>query len=702
MAITNRIKSAYQSFVHPTTNSAPLRAARDFLRYGDNKLMTPDWSQTVMSEQDLYTGFMYGALDIRAVNVTKLATNNLHTSATPQVAKQAKDKGEEITHPYLTLIDESIDFSNYQFWYNNATWLDMRGIVYILAVRAVSNGMVGKVQQFKLMNPYFVERIFDKSNKELIGYKEYNNGRVRDIPKEMVIAVPKLNPTSQTELWSMTDAAKDSQFTLKTANDYTRSAIRNNINAPGLISTDRELEGQDAINFKQRVMGKVKGEPIFGFGAGAMKWEDMQNDLNKAALGEVNNISLQNIVAVSGASKTMLGWEESGTTRDTAKVQKDNFTENRAMPLLQNLIDGLNQDYKTYYPTDYKNSKYKIYIENPLGVDREAELKAIEVREKAYEVYSILVAKGYDRELAAKYADGKVTLEELGNPTNEPEPEEIPANQAVITIKQNEAESGLLDQNQAALQNNITNIDNRMLATIVNRVGASTNDFEERKDIITERERKAFLNELEIALAAFYGIIIPLYATSVLAKRLEVFGKSTQFRMNNNVRSFIKNIAAKASTSHVDTITNDILKFARSEALKGTPRDQIAMQIRTKYGGEIAKSRAVAIARTETNRAFTMSQYQADLQFVKQGGFEGRAYKQWVTRSDNPCPFCQAMAEQPPIPLDQPFAQVGDELTATTQVDGKSMVRKMTMTFADADAGNLHVNCGCSYELIIE
>lgn len=717
MKITDRVKNAFNGFMQVQTNSSSLRDARNFLKYGNGSMMTPDWSQVLISDQDTYTGFMYGAINIRAVTVASLAENNLNTKVSPTATQQFKDKGEAPFHPYLSVIDESKTFSNFEFWYDNSVYLDLEGISYILAIRNIStNGKItGSVQEFKILNPYRVRRIFDAKTQELLGYKEYKGGMSRDIPKEMIIPVVNLNPFNHEELFSMSDAAKDSQFTIKTANDYTRSAIRNNLNTPGIISTDAQLGVEEAANFKSRVMATTKGEPLFGFGAGKMDWNDMQTDLNKAALKDVNSMSLQTIVAASGASKTMLGWEESGTTRDTARVQKDNFIELRAMPQIQNIIDALNQDYKNYYETEYKKFGYKIVVENPLGVDLEERQKEIENLGSSFELYESLVSKGYDREEAAKYVIGEIELVDMTEPekpdpvippTEEPEEpeekEEPKEEQNKLNPFYQQAESGLLNQTQASLQNTITNIDNRLLMTVANRVGEVKNEFDSESELITETERKALRNELETALAAFFTIIVPLYAYNTMSKRLEQSGIMAQFRVNNDVRKFVKTVANKASLSHIDTLLKEMMNYAQKEALAGASKEAISRGLLNKFGDEIAKTRAVAIARTETNRAFTMSQYLADKQFLKQADLEKQAYKQWSTRSDNPCPFCQAMAANPPIPFNQAFAEIGDELTATAEQDGKPVVRKMTVSFLNAEAGNLHVNCGCEYILVDE
>jgi hypothetical protein len=624
----------------------------------------------------------------------------------------ARVKRETLTHPYLDLIDTSPSFSNYQFWYTASTYLDIEGLFYLLAIRNVSvSGLVGNIQEFKILNPFNVQRIFDPVTKKLIGYKEYRGGTVRDIPKEMIIPFINLNPFNE-EPYALTDAVKDHQFTLKTAGDYTRQAIAGNINVPGIISTDAILEGEELENFRARVTSHKKGEPLFGGGSGAIDWKDMQTDLTKSALSDVNTISLNNIIAASGASKTMLGIEESGTTRDTSATQKDNFIELRAMPQLQFIIDALNQDYKNYYAGQYKLNEYRILIENPLASDVTAEGLETANRQTGYDLYNNLVNKGYNREIAARYALGDMTLEELGEPTNEPisilptNPQDSSVGSVNQDLHDHEThlqaiESGLLQTTEASLQNTIINIDNRLLATVTTHVGQVKNDFGSQDDLIKNKDKKSLQNELEIALAAFYGIILPLYASTVTTKRLEQYGKSTVFKMNNEVKSFIKEVADKTSASHIDTLLNAMMTDAQKDALAGLNRDTIANNLLNKYGGQITNSRAVAVARTETNRAFNMSQYQADKQFIDQNDLQGQMFKQWTCNSGNPCDFCLDMASEPPIPFDEPFASIGDELSTTTQnADGQDVVKKMSIDFMDSEAGDLHVNCACTYELV--
>lgn len=436
MKFTTRVKNAVGAFSKNDTpevaknSNSPL--SREFFRSGSkNKPLLQDWSQVEMSDQDMYTGYSYAAIKKRANRASALGKKFLYTEASKEVMAKAKEaKNEtEIEHPYLTLIKESTEFTRRKFWHDISTYLDLEGVYYLMAVRAVAEKKdakegeldvkVGAIQKLVMLNPYNVRRVVKKSDGTIGAYIESKNGRYREIPKEMIIEIRLLNPFNNDEAYSMTDAAKESQFTMKQAGDYTRHSIKGNINAPGAITTDVELDDNIFDNFVARIRNHSKGEPLYGNGAGSISYTSMQVDLDKAALDKINEIHRSILFAVSGTSKTTLGIEESGTTRDTSQVQKDNFTEDAVMPQIEDIIDALNLDYRKYYNEEWQKNKYEIVLDNPLESDREAELKDIEIRETELNLRQSLIDLGYEYEIAAKYAHGDISLEKLGEPTLE-------------------------------------------------------------------------------------------------------------------------------------------------------------------------------------------------------------------------------------------------------------------------------------------
>ena len=244
-------------------------------------------------------------------------------------------------------------------------------------------------------------------------------------PKEMIIPIRLLNPFDPEKAYSLADAARDSQFTMKQANDFAREAIDGNLNAPGILSSAIELPDDQFDNFVERIKHHGRGEPLFGNGAGTVTWVDMQQDLDKAALDKINSINRDTLIAVSGLSVTGLGMEQTGTGREVSRSQKDDFTENAIMPQIENIIDALNLDYRKYYNDQYKSNGYSLSLDNPLEANYDAIQAEVDIRDSRFNLQQSLIKAGYSYDIAAKYANGDLNITDIGEP-EEPEVEEEP------------------------------------------------------------------------------------------------------------------------------------------------------------------------------------------------------------------------------------------------------------------------------------
>lgn len=484
--IIHRVANAYDAFTGQNQQQKTVNSTRgtaeNFLRYG-NRGKAPiqlDTSDVELSDKDMYMGDTYAVINKRANRASALGKKFLFTEGSPAIIEAAQKAGKPLEHPYLKLIRQSKEFSRRKFWHDISTYLDLEGVYYLMAVRAIktkANGevVVGAVQKFQMLNPYQVQRVIKQSDGTIGGYIESKNGLYREIPKEMIIEIRLLNPFDNDISYSMTDAAKETVFTSKQANDYTRHAIKGNINAPGAISTGIELEDHIFDNFVARIQNHSKGEPLYGNGTGAINWSSMQIDLDKAGLDKINEISRSTLYSVAGVSDMLMGRQKAGTGREVSKTQKDEFTENAIMPQVEDILDALNLDYRKWY-AEWEQNEYEIVLDNPLEADREAELKDIEIREAELSLRDALLAKGYEYTLANKYAHGDITLEELGEPTLEPELTDEEADRiAAEQLNQTTDESD--DEPQDS--NTVEEIDNGDVVN-TNRV-LTTNEFVDPK-----------------------------------------------------------------------------------------------------------------------------------------------------------------------------------------------------------------------------
>lgn len=695
--IISKFRHRIGNLILGKTNNA-MTLPNQFLKYGlRGEPMLPDWSNVVMSDYDHFSGYGYASIVYRANKVAETARENIRTQAS----------SDKFVHPYLDIIDRS-QFSNTKFWKDISIFLDLEGVYYLMAVRGHNGSKYGDIQYFKLLSPYNIQRLLSPNKLDVVGYRENRKGQTRDIPKELIIEMRELNPFSEDEPFSMTDAAKDDKFVMKTSSDYTRHALKHNINAPGILATDIELDDQQFENFMNRVRTRTKGEPIFGNGSGAVKWEDMQSSLKDAALKDINEITREEYFAVAGTSKTILGIEQSGVTRETGKVQKELNMENQILPRIQTILDALNQDYINNYPEEYKTNKAMMIVHNPMAIDYDAELKETEVKTQQFDLYQNLVNRGVDTDTAAKYVKGEVELEMLkiepveieldpngDNPDDKDKKDKEKKDKD--SIQENQMESqGIIQQQQGALQNAIVNVQQQLMTNALLRIQRKIKNSIElrKKDVITEQELNEARKDLSLILRGFYGITMSLMGGKTMRKRISEFGLLGEFKIDSESQKIIKDLSDKAGNSHIKTISDDIYNTARDAAIEGKGLREMEALLRKKYTNEMTKNRAKTISRTETNRAFTTAQFEADRQFIEQNDLGKRAFKQLRTRSDNPCPFCVALSNEPPIPFFDNFRNVGD----TMEVGGKTL----KIDYMDIKAANLHPNCSCEYQLIIK
>ena len=160
-------------------------------------------------------------------------------------------------------------------------------------------------------------------------------------------------------------------------------------------------------------------------------------------------------------------------------------------------------------------------------------------------------------------------------------------------------------------------------------------------------------------------------------------------------------IAQALRAKYKDADFEDLLAGVREAALKGAEHDQLLKAIRQEYN-HVSQTRAKVIAKSETNRAFNLSQFQADRQFLEQNGWTAQAYRKWVCRGPNPCVFCLAKQAEPSVPFGEPFVRIGDTVMAqSTSEDGTVKVHAYPITYEDVYAGDIHPNGHCGYELEI-
>lgn len=392
--------------------------------YGRKQRLVNQTSEVSIQKEEFYRGLGYGVIR-KAVNTGIIAAEeNIRTTCSSTQRELLAQKGDQIEHPYITLYRNSPFFSEYDFWKWYLLYIQLKGEFYIYVDRKPIKGndrykaknLMTFPKYMKLLNPYHITPNYDGDGK-LISYTETKttNGETvaRDLPAYQVIRVHEINPFDTEDAYSLLDATQENFFTIKNAQDFTRHAVVNNTNSPMMISTG-EFESEEAFNnFLARVLYHEDGEPIVTSGSGEVKVQELNQNLDGASLEKINGMNRDEVLVATGASKSILGIETTGLTRDVAATQKLTYVESTVVPMIKLMLETLNFDYRVNYPLSFAVDKYIMHITNPSTGDKAQELKELEVRETEYTMVEKYVARGFTRKSAAQYVRGEIDVEQL-------------------------------------------------------------------------------------------------------------------------------------------------------------------------------------------------------------------------------------------------------------------------------------------------
>lgn len=421
-----------QGPIQPTMRNNALGADYgSWLRSGHKGMMLNNTADVSIDAQHLYRGYGYGI--IRSVVNTGILTaeENIRTTCSSLQREILAENDDQIEHPYKKLWQNSPYFSEYDFWKKFLTYIQLKGEFYIYMNRKLLVGadryrrgtrnLVGKTAYMRIINPYEMQPYAYDSEGNVTEWlrtiKNPNQGG-KDLTQKFkaheIIRVAEFDPWADYKPFSLLDATKENLFTLENAKDYTRHALVNNINAPGLLAVEGEFATQeDFDNYVAMLQNHEEGEMVIAAGNAKTTFQDMNQNLDGASQEKIRGIERDEILVSSGASKSVLGIETTGLTRDVAATQKLTFIERTVVPYIRLLLETLNYDYRVYYAGDFLLDKYILHVTTPSIGDKTQELKELEVREEEYNMVQRYVDRGYTRKSAAQYVRGEIDVEQL-------------------------------------------------------------------------------------------------------------------------------------------------------------------------------------------------------------------------------------------------------------------------------------------------
>ena len=388
-------------------NSNKNSIATDFLRRGNFKTRQDIELDQKYNPEMTVNGWMFAALNARSDAFGEFCEENIITES---------KKGENLYHPYLQLIEESKEIPEYEFWKRAISDYDNYGQMFFFILRRVVYDKNGEIEHIGLPTRIDIlnasKMTILKKDGRIVGYKEQiDSTHKREYSAEQIIRVINPHPRDPEVPYSIYDAAKDYQYTINKGTEFAQNALINNMNTPGILSTTEVLNDEEYDNLISRINSHEPGKAIVTDGTGNLTYTSISQSLDQAALPTLTELSRQTIFAVTGTSKTVLGIEESGVTRDTSKVQDRKFIKRAIAPVAKRVISAFNFDYRVKYPELYKQNQVKMVIK-PL-YDAQETQEQFDTQKKLFDDITEIVYSGYTKESAEDFMYGDISFTDL-------------------------------------------------------------------------------------------------------------------------------------------------------------------------------------------------------------------------------------------------------------------------------------------------
>lgn len=589
--------------------------ATDFLRRGNFKTRQDVALDQKYNPEMTVNGWMFAALNARSDAFGEFCEENIITES---------KKGENLYHPYLQLIEESKEIPEYEFWKKAISDYDNYGQMYFFILRRVVYDKNREIEHIGLPTKIDIlsasKMTILKKDGKIVGYKEQiDSTHKREYSADQIIRVINPHPRDPDVPYSIYDAAKDYQYTINKGTEFAQNALINNMNTPGILSTTEVLNDEEYDNLISRINSHEPGKAIVTDGTGNLTYTSISQSLDQAALPTLTELSRQTIFAVTGTSKTVLGIEESGVTRDTSKVQDRKFIKRAIAPVAKRVISAFNFDYRVKYPELYKQNQVKMVIK-PL-YDAQETQEQFDTQKKLFDDITEIVYSGYTKESAEDFMYGDISFtdleldaedaqdiedeqEDIDNPENQPTEEEEPKEETqeendgsektlqrihienqdsemhnhtnsddyyLKALKLHINEQGELDEYGKSIENKINQAKNNLLKEIRSiqlqairesntKMAVNAFDF---SDIRTEEQENDIFRKIKNAFRKYWFLILPIIGKERL---IEDRTGNEQFKDEEvnllgtkRVKDYIEEVSEKAAKSHTHTIYKTIL-----------------------------------------------------------------------------------------------------------------------------------------------
>jgi len=302
-------------------------------QYNPVKEYSLDWKSKEYLRAYEASPYVYACVKVRGEKVGQIDF----------VLKNKKDEKVEDNDLLKLLNKPNPEMSKSEFFEMYQTFKDLMGSAYIYLLSA---GPGKKIEELHILRPDWVKIITSKETGNVIGYKYKTPwGKELDIQAGNVIASHYPNPVDQSGGLSPLRAAAYSVDTEEQIAKYQYNVLKNGGKIEGILNYKSEHLTREQINeikdtFAEQYAGaKNSGKPLVTYGGA--EYQNLGLTPNELSLIESKKMTRDDILLIYRTPKVIVA-QTDGVNYANAKIGKSIFLSETIKPLMDNLIDKLN------------------------------------------------------------------------------------------------------------------------------------------------------------------------------------------------------------------------------------------------------------------------------------------------------------------------------------------------------------------------
>jgi len=632
------------------------------------------FKRLIKKSEDSFAGVLHQSVELKSSNKAwgskdfmKAYTQNLYFGkAIDKRAEKVGDvewylkKGEQIIeeHEVLDLLNKpnSLYSSGSEFWEMYQKYFDLAGaaFIYVDTERDYTETL-GKVKinhkntKLYLLNPLQVKTKYNEETQKIVGYEyQKEQGGVLPLQPHEVIKVYNHGLENQfSNVSKMIQGARNLDIDNQLS-EYQASILQNGGSIDGVMSFDGNLTKAQLDQIKESYKkeysdAKKSGRPLFL--GGKASYNKTAITPQELGYNESKKLTLNDTVILTGVPKVLLGAVDDikySNAEESAKV----FLKETILPLLNKLRNALNENkllipdgFELHFKNDVKedvetiNSKITNGSDNNyMTINERREMAGLDEIENGDRILAPfnLTDINEEREEPQKETPKDKSLKSFDHPLRDKTMRKLYGKHKVSKEEKNE------EIFKRAVRTYFKKQKDRLLEGIKE---------EKSKDLIDEQ----FNRDIEVNLAV--KELLPLmegFLREAGEDTAKLMGSETNFTLTSEMTSWLDK-KANVFAKQINDTTFEKLKgeFAESVANE-EPRRQLVKRIEDTYGN-ISKSRANTIARTEVGGVMTKGTFESYKQM-------NIPIKIWVSVNDAQTRSSHSMVDGEEKPIDTPFS----------------------------------------------